>query len=256
MQSIGEILSESSRLLRRNPGLFLPLGVGAVAGLALGDHLSAIPVTVSLWLLNLALTAGLLSMIRSAHLSEMGGWDAFLVGVGRYFAPILAGSLVQISLVFLTLLPVVAWLKATVGIPQLPDYKAAMAGNIPLAQAEAIVQWAAAICAWAGVWVIILFFLALWKQAIVAQSISWPKAWQLSAGYMKAHWLPLSALLTLYGLGLGAGMLLLAVPVPVVKQLGAVAMLVVSCYFSVVLMLALMGPAPATPKGENVDATA
>lgn len=210
------------------------------------------PVLVAFWLLNLALTAGMLSMIRAYHLSEGTGWDAFLIGVGRYFAPILAGSVVQGALVFITLLPIVAWLRGTVGIP---DLKSITAGNLTPEQAEAITQWASALCAWGAVWGIVFFFLAVWQQAVVAQSSSWLKAWQTSASFVRSHWLRMTGLVSLWTVGLGAAFVLLATRVSILPELGAVAMLVVNCYFTVALMLAILGPAPA-PKGENVDATA
>lgn len=219
----------------------------------IGGSSGSVPVLVAFWLLNLALTAGLLSMIRSYHLSEMKGWDAFLIGVGRYFAPILAGSMVQGGLVFITLLPIVAWLKATVGIP---DIKAITATQtIKPEQAEAIIQWASALAAWGAVWGIVFFFLAVWKQAVVADSMSWLRAWQASASFVKSHWLRMSGLLMLWGVGLAGSFGLIALRAGVLPELGAVTLMLVNCYFTVALMLALMGPAPE-PKGENVDATA
>lgn len=254
MLPVRELLLQAGRLLKRFPGLLLPVVAGSLAAQTmLGGNTGSVPVLVAFWLLNLALTAGLLTMIRSYHLSEMRGWDAFLIGVGRYFAPILAGSMVQGILVFVTLLPIVAWLRATVGIP---DVKAiAAAGTLTPAQAEAVIQWAAALCAWGAVWGIVFFFLAVWKQAVVAESMSWLRAWQASASFVKAHWMRMAGLLTLWGAGLAASFGLIGLRAGILPELGAVLLLVVNCYFTVALMLALLGPAPE-PKGENVDATA
>ncbi len=253
MLPIGEILSQAGRLLRRYPALLLPVVAGALAAqFMVGGASGSVPILVAFWLLNMALTAGLLTMIRAYHLSEMSGWDAFLIGVGRYFGPILAGSLVQAALVFVTLLPIVAWLKASVGIP---DVKTLTAGNITTGQAEALIQWASALIAWGAVWGIVFFFLAVWKQAVVAQSSSWLRSWQISAAFVKAHWLPMSGLLLMQGVGMAGAFGLVASRVSLLPELGAVAMLVINCYFTVALMVAILGPVPV-PKGENVDATA
>jgi hypothetical protein len=154
MLPLREILLQSGRLLRRHPGLLLPVAGAAIAWrLMLGDNSNSVPITVAFWLLNLAMTAGLLAMIRAAHNAEMGAWDAFLIGVGRYFAPILAGSMVQLALVFVTLLPIVAWLRASVGTPEVNALLAAVQkAQMTTEMAEQVIQWAAALCAWAAVW--------------------------------------------------------------------------------------------------------
>jgi hypothetical protein len=255
MLPVREILLQSGRLLRRHPVLFLPVVAGALSfQVATGGQTSAsLPILVAFWLLNLALTAGLLSMIRSYHQTEMSGWDAFLIGIGRHFTPILAGSLVQLGLVFLTLVPILAWLKSSVGIP---DVKPLMNGVIPTpAQADQIAQWTAALVAWGAVWGIVYFFLALWKQAIVVQGISWLPAWKTSASFVRGHWLQIAAILTLQGVGLAFGAAPVLVRLDGLSELGAVLMLLVNCYFAVVMMVALLGPA-RLPKGENVDAAA
>ncbi|MBM3268625.1 MAG: hypothetical protein FJZ01_13335 [Candidatus Sericytochromatia bacterium] len=258
MLPLREILLQSGRLLRRHPGLLLP-----VIAVALGERLLqpgkefSAPILVGLLLLSLAVHSGLLSMIRSAHNSEMGAWDAFLIGVGRYFAPILAGSMVQFALVFLTLLPIVAWLRASVGIPDLKALKTYIDAQQvpPPALAEPLIQWTAAICAWAAVWGIVFFFLALWQQFVAAQSLSWLRAWQASAAFVRSHWLRMTGLLALQALSLGLGFALLSTRTVLAAEIGGVALVLVNCYFTVATMLAIMGPA-AEPKGENVDATA
>ena len=255
MLPVKEILLQSGRLLRRHPVLVLPVVAGALSfQISMGGQGSAsLPIIVAFWLLDLALTAGLLSMIRSYHQAEASGWDAFLIGIGRYFTPILTGSLVQLGLVFLTLVPILALLKTSVGIP---DIKPLMNGVIPTPeQADQIGQWTAALVAWGAVWGIVYFFLALWKQVIVVQGTSWLQAWKASASIVRGHWLHITAILTLQGLGLAFGAAPVLARMDGLSELGAVVMLLVNCYFSVVMMVVLLGPAQL-PNSENVDAAA
>lgn len=262
MLPIVDILLQAGRLIRRQPYLILPVFVGAIAArILLGTDASSVPQTIAFWLLNLALTAGFLSMIRAAHLREDSIWNAFLVGVGRYFAPLLSGSVAQFGLMLLTLLPIVLWLRNSVGVPDLKPILegAKMSGSsvesfiskLSPREVEALSQWVAALGVWAAVWGIFFFFLSLWQQALVANASSWPKAWHASISFVRRHWLSVSGLLLLQCIAVIGAFGLVALQVRVVAEIGALCLMVINCYFAVVLTVAFIGPPPEQAVVEN-----
>lgn len=248
-----EILSQSGRLLKARPAILLPVIVAGISSRLLFDGGPPLPSIVAFCLLDIALTSGMLAMIRAAHMREAdGAWDAFFVGVGRHFAPLLGGSLVFVALALGTLLPLLILLLNTVG---LFDVKVAVAkGTLSATEAEIALKWGMAIAGWGFIWGTVGFFLAVWKQAVVAQSLPWPKAWQASAAFVKHNWLEVSILLTLQMAGFAICLVAIGTAkVVLLAELAATVLLVINTYFTVAITVAFMG---SPPNGEVVDAAA
>lgn len=251
---------KAAALLRRHPSFFLPAFFGVLSGRLLmeGKQAANLPAFIALGLLNLAMTAGLLSMIRSAHDGEPALWDAFLIGVGRHFAPILAGSMVMAVLALSTLYPVLVALETWAGIPDSTLLQKALqtGGTLPPAQMDIAVRWATGIAVWAAVWGLALFFLLVWKQAVVVDALPWPKAWRSSIAFVKRHWFKVAVLLAGEALAIALGIVLSTLPATGLDAVGAMVSMIANAFFTVALTVAFIGSRPPQAKAPAVDATA
>ncbi len=235
----------------------LPPFVGLAVGRMLlsGMRGGNLPALIAFGLINLAMTAGLLAMIRATYAGEGGGWDAFLIGVGRHFAPLLAGTLVMLLLALSTLYPVLLALQSFAGLPDAPLLQKALSSGVtlPLAQMQIVERWAAGIGIWAVAWGLLLFFLLVWKQAVVVDAVPWTRAWRSSFSFVRRHWGKLGALLVAEGLALALGLTLSTLSIGAISELGALVSFLANAYFTVALTIAFMGP---QPKGAELDASA
>ncbi|MBI6546034.1 MAG: hypothetical protein HY692_04525 [Cyanobacteria bacterium NC_groundwater_1444_Ag_S-0.65um_54_12] len=256
MLPLKEILLQTGRLLAQHPVLMLPPLAWVIPGTLLlrpGEPTAqGLVVVVAIGLLQLALTTGLIAMVRAAALGEAVGWDAFLIGIGRHFITILTGTVIFLGLLLLTLLPLLILLELYSG-PL--DLKLILAkGTIPVEQWATAQRWLVGLGCWAMLWSTIAFFLLVWKQAVIVATLSWAKAWRASLAFVSAYWFRLSILLTLKGLLLVFGMLLIAGGIVLLAELGALTTLIIDLYFTIAFTVAFIGPPP--PKGETVDAAA
>lgn len=200
--------------------LTIPAGVGPSSLMA-----------IVLGLIGLAMTLGWYALIVRADAGESPIWDDFFVVIGRFFSPLVLGSIAYGALILLVGLPLVLIGSAWIGTNKLQLLQTQLQNQVLPALEKMKTQpdlflaidpavWStlnqlllvvSAIAIWYGIVSVALLF---WKQAMVLSELSWRESWARSLQVLKEHFRLVMGLLTIQALALLFAALLGALPMP------------------------------------------
>lgn len=233
MLSLKQLVGRAVTLSRTQPMLWAPpLGVALLSTLTLpaGAGPSSVMAIVS-GLIGLAMTLGWYALIVRADAGETPTWDDFFVAVGRFFSPVLLGSVAYVALILLFGLPVLFSGATWIGVDRLlllqtqlqkqvvpalermqthPDALLAIDPAVwtTLNQLALVVL---AIAIWYGILSVVLLF---WKQAMVLSELNWRESWARSWQVVKEHFRLVMGMLTAQAIAFLFAALLGAMPMP------------------------------------------
>lgn len=259
--SLRKVYSDTTALLRAHP---VALGFPAMAvtlaqlfGVTPGDQERMALTFGILYMLQLAVTGGWLASIGKAVGGAAPAGDDFLEGVGRFFFPLLLGSLAFWAPVLGLGLAASTWAgRITPG--QLLHLSGLLQHQDPAAFTDpawiTLARWGLFALAIAFV----AFFLTLWKQGVAVGRKRWFFAWGESVRLTLRNWWPLSLLATVQGLCLLVFAAISAVGTPGLL-LGLMGMLGCQIYFTVAFTrfyVEARGGLPTEPAPEVPQETA
>ncbi len=255
MISVKQLLRQSMALLRAHPILLVPplLADSLIAMLAPGRGPGGLGGMILAALIQLAVTAGWLSMVATLHGGEQVTWDGFVTSIGRHFWSLVGGAFNQVlallALGFPLLLLGALWVGQS-GATRLEselrpflDGKAEIAGMAAALSPEAM-RVASQLTFLGLIWLVgfalMSFALIFWQQGVVLRHLGWLQSWKDSLDVLKRHFKGTLALLTV--LSLGQGLVIgLALLMPrfgiLAAALAAMALLVVRIFASVATTL-------------------
>lgn len=233
MLSLKQLVGRAITLSRTQPMLWVPpLGVALLSTLTLptGSGPASLMALVSA-LIGLAVTLGWYALIVRAEANETPTWDDFFVAIGRFFSPLLLGSIAYAGLVLLLGLPLMLAGASWIGTAKLQNLQTQLQKQVVPAlermqtQPDALLSidpaiWTtlnqlmlvvSAVVIWYGIVSVALLF---WKQALVLSELSWSKAWGRSLHAIKEHFRRVMGLLTVQAIAYLFAALLGAMPMP------------------------------------------
>lgn len=251
MISVKQLLSRSVVLLRENPVLLVPPLAADVLIAMIGP--SRFGGMVLAALIQLAIMAGWLHWVATAHAGEKATWDGFFTSIGRHFWSLVGGALNQVLLMLAIGFPLMMagalWVGQSGAKRLETELRPFLEGKAEVSTLATALSPEAMQVASQLMLVAMLWFLAFavmsvvlvyWQQAIVVKHLGWLQAWRDSARVLRAHFKGSMALLTLLALAQG-GAFLLALLMPglgvFAAALAAVALLLARVYSGVATTL-------------------
>lgn len=274
MTSVKQLLSEALALLRAHPVLLIPPFVADALIAMLAPGRGGLGGLVLATMIQLAITAGWLTMIAKLRAGEKSTWDDFFTSVGRHFWSMVGGAvnqlLASLALAVPLLLVASVWIGETAVKRLESELKpflegkadpATLSGALSPEAMQAASQLAMLGMLWLLAFALLSFVLLFWQQGVVLRHQGWLQAWRESASLVRAHLKGALGLVTVLGLAQGLAVVLgLLAPFAgaFVAALAAVTLLLARVYASVATTLYYMElvkthaetlPSPPAPQG-------
>jgi hypothetical protein len=267
MKSAAELMATARGTLTKWPALWLP-----PIFMNMAQSLSGIPLTnnalqaVSALTANLGamiITAGWLAMIGVAQRDERPTYAAFMDGVNRRWGTVLAGSLVFLLLLGVSLAAIAWYGETQYGSATLRTWYAGIEKLTP-AEMNAALQpdklpgavrnWMSLFMLWLASAAVMTFALIYWQPLAVLRDMPWWKAWLTSVRLVFSRFGQTLGFALLHLMAFVAGLTITAGGGPVLAIFGLTMLLFVSIFFKILYAAVVNDAFPAPGETVNVEA--